>query len=55
MVKQRYKMFPTFTGLTGLDSDAFGKGQAAGIRFKQRKKLNGENVDSPAYAMAIAA
>ena len=55
MVKQRYKMFPTFTGLTGLDSDAFGKRQAVGIHQKQRKNINGENVDSPAYAYAVAA
>ena len=42
-------------GLNGLDSNAFGKRQAVGIHFQIAKKLNAENVDSPAYEFAIAA
>ena len=42
-------------GLNGIERYASGKGQAVGIHFKQQKKINAENVDSPAYEYAIAA
>ena len=42
-------------GLTGFDSNAFGKEQAVGIYLQIAKQINAENVDSPAYAYAVAA
>ena len=42
-------------GLNGIERYASGKGQAVGIHSQIAKKVNAENVDSPAYEFAIAA
>lgn len=42
-------------GLNGIERYSFGKEQAVGIYLQIAKQINAENVDSPAYAYAVAA
>ena len=42
-------------GLTGIERYLFGKRQAVGIHSQIAKEINAENIESPAYAYAVAA